>query len=88
MAEINGVQPSVIDEGGEMQGELHVFLDASSGPGVCVYVDWMVSNLRCCGRVLEMFVRPPRMVEYRLATSRSPEAILYEQMGCMNILLI
>ena len=77
----------MIDEGGEMQGELNVLLDASSGPGVCVYVDWMVSNLRCCGRMLEMFVHPPRVVEYRLEASRSPKAILYEQMGCVNILL-
>ena len=45
MAEIDSVGPSVVDEGGEMQGELYIFLDASSGPGVCVYVDWMVSDL-------------------------------------------
>ena len=44
MAEINGVRPSVIDEGGEMQGELYIFLDASSGPGVCVWVGG-VSNM-------------------------------------------
>ena len=36
MAEIDGVGPRVVDEGGEMQGEFHVFLDASRGPGICV----------------------------------------------------
>ena len=43
MAEIDGVRPGVVDESGEMQGELYIFLDASSCPGVCVYVDWMVN---------------------------------------------
>ena len=41
MAEINGVRPRMIDEGRKVQGELYVFLDATSGPGVCE--DWMVN---------------------------------------------
>ena len=35
MAKIDGVGPGVVDKGGEMQGELHVFLNASSSPNVC-----------------------------------------------------
>ena len=44
VAEIDGVRPSVVDEGGKVQGELYVFSDASSCPGVCVWVG-VVSNL-------------------------------------------
>ena len=43
MAEIDGVGPSVVDEGGEMQGELYVFLDASSCPGVCVRIGVVIT---------------------------------------------